>query len=310
MNEFPWNDIRIFIPAPREVSKQRLKQLFRHYLPKGNIVLGISRETHVVGFEGQSHFAMLRRETAESIVTQIAQAKLPHRVYLMEHGQADTPDFFAKLDKHQRVLLVNGSWHYAFHNSPGFRVLKERGVAHKFVSPFVDEAEARAYEASHTLTLESPVAGALLDERGMLDIARRAAKQSFDYSFQVGVALGRRRGDRYEFIASAFNKVIPYQARVLHEGSIRERHQSPPHDTNHYDTIHAEMLLLTDALGRRTDLAGTTLFMNLLPCPNCARTLSQTMISEIVYEHDHSEGYAAQLLRSCQKTVRRIDVLK
>jgi len=296
----------IFIAAPREMSARRLKQLFRHYLPKGNVTLGISREPYVLGFEGQPQFAMLQRQVAEPIVRQIERAGLPRSVKLLEHSQADTAEVFGQLSEGQRVLLVNGSWQYAFHNLPAAAVLAERGITHKFISPFADEQEARTYEASHTPAPDVPPRGDILSEHNMLAAAERAATQSFDYSFQTGASLGKKVLGGYEYLASAFNKVIPWQARILHEGSVRERHRSRPHDTNHYDTIHAEMLLLTEALARHDDLAGATLFVTLLPCPNCARTLSQTAIAEIIYTRDHSDGYAAELLASCGKTVRQI----
>jgi glycosyltransferase involved in cell wall biosynthesis len=129
----------IFIAAPREMSARRLKQLFRHYLPKGNVTLGISREPYVLGFEGQPQFAMLQRQVAEPIVRQIERAGLPRSVKLLEHSQADTAEVFGQLSEGQRVLLVNGSWQYAFHNLPAAAVLAERGITHKFISPFADK---------------------------------------------------------------------------------------------------------------------------------------------------------------------------
>jgi deoxycytidylate deaminase len=43
-----------------------------------------------------------------------------------------------------------------------------------------------------------------------------------------------------------------------------------------------------------------------MPCPACARMLSQTDIEEFVYSIDHSEGYAVKMLEAAGKKVRRI----
>jgi deoxycytidylate deaminase len=176
----------------------------------------------------------------------------------------------------------------------------------KFISPFVDEDEAKEYEESHSAAAILPSKGDLLSGEEMFAVADAIALQSYDYSFQTGVALGRNRDDMYEFVAAAYNAVIPYQSYALHHGNSREKHLSPPGDTNHYDTIHAEMALLVQAVRDGFDLKDTTLFINLLPCPNCARTLSQTNIAGIVYKHDHSDGYAADLLKMCGKKVTRL----
>jgi deoxycytidylate deaminase len=110
----------------------------------------------------------------------------------------------------------------------------------------------------------------------------------------------------YKPLGGAFNKVVPYQTYAMHHGSAREKNFSPANDLNHYDTIHAEVALLINAQKNKTDLAGTTLFINLMPCPTCARMLSQTDIEEFVYSVDHSDGYAVKMLEAAGKKVRRV----
>lgn len=306
MSKIDWSDVKIFIVAPRELSERRFAQILKHYLPKGNIVLGISEEEYVAGFENQPQFRMLKLETVKEIIAKVAASPSPHKVTSLIYSQVDLPMIISGLKSEQRVLLVNGSWKYAFHNSESYRILQESKVSIKYISPFADEAEARDYEATHQNNVEIPARGTLLNETELLKVADTASLQSYDYSFQTGAALGKKQDSGYEFIAAAFNKVIPYQTYALHHGNSRERNLSRPHDTNHYDTIHAEMALLTGAANKEYDLTKTTLFINLLPCPNCARTLSQTNIDGIVYRHDHSDGYAADLLKMCGKKVKRV----
>ena len=306
MNDIDWAAVKIFIVAPRELSARRFTEIVKHYLPKGNIVLGISREPYVVGFEDQPQFRMLERVIVQPIIDKVAASASPYKITMLEYSQPELPEIVKQLGVDQRVLLVNGSWKYTFHNSESFKILTANKVPIKYISPFTDESEAKEYLAAHTPTVTPPELGALLDEQEMFAVADTASRQSYDYSFQTGVALGRKQGDKYEFIAAAFNKVIPYQTYALHHGNSREKHQSPPHDVNHYDTIHAEMELLVGAARGDYGLDDTTLFINLLPCPNCARTLSQTSIREVAYRTDHSGGYAVDLLRASGKTARRV----
>jgi deoxycytidylate deaminase len=54
------------------------------------------------------------------------------------------------------------------------------------------------------------------------------------------------------------------------------------------------------------DMKGSSLFINLLPCPTCARLLSQLPLGEVVYVEDHSDGYAVKILETSGKKVRRV----
>ena len=81
---------------------------------------------------------------------------------------------------------------------------------------------------------------------------------------------------------------------------------SPVGDLNYYDTVHAEINLIIDAQKNHIDLKNTVLFINLLPCPHCARALCETDISEIFYTLDHSDGYAVALLEKSGKKVQRL----
>lgn len=299
------SDDLLFITAPRELSVRRFTDIVKRYLPKGNILLGIAEEPYVTGFENQPQFRMLRLSAVQSIIDKVEASSSPHKIRVVPYAQSELAALVDQLRPPQRVLLVNGSWQYAFHHSRAYSILVEHAVPMKFISPFVDETEARDYERTHTPEIALPALGSLLSEAQMMQAADAAARQSFDNSFQTGVSLGRGTGDAYVLLETAFNQVIPYQTYAFHHGNSREIHRSQPHDTNHYDTIHAEMQLLTKALTSAVDLAGTTLFLNLLPCPNCARTLSQTPIAEIVYRHDHSDGYAVKLLEACGKRVRK-----
>lgn len=311
---FDWNDLAfgskkplrelnaVFITAPREISVTRFTQLVKEYLPKGNIVLGISKEPYVLGFEEQPQFKTLQLKAVEAIIDKI-NGRSPNKIATLSYSQRDEKYIVEKIP-FKKVLCVNGSWKYSFHTQPLFYMLAAKHIPYELVPAFTDEAEAKAYEASLPPEPKKPTG--VFTENEMLAFAEDIAKQSFDYSFQTGVALGRKKGSGYEFIEWSFNKVVPYQAYAMLHGASRETNFSPPHDLNHYDTIHAEVAMILKAQKSGIDLKGTTLFINLLPCPSCTRMFTQTDIAEFIYEHDHSDGYGFNMLQAAGKKIRRI----
>lgn len=294
----------IFIAAPREMSKRRFVQIVKHYLPKADIVLGIAKEDYVLGFENQHQFKMLKHSSIEDVIKKVEESKSPHKISVLEYAQSEFNSLLQN-NTFKRVLLVNGSWKFAFHNLPAYHTLVERKIPYKMISPFADEAEAKEYARAHDADWSPTELGSLLTDKEMLEEANKVAKLSYDNSFQTGATLGRKQGDRYEFLGGASNEVIPYDTYAMHFGNQREKHLSPPHDTNHYDTVHAEMNLVLN-VPNHIPLKGTTMFVNLLPCPNCARALCVTEIDEFVYREDHSDGYAVKMLELCGKKVRRL----
>jgi dCMP deaminase len=303
-NKKPINDLRAtFIAAPRELSAERFKQLVKMYLPQGNIVLGLAKESHVLGLDDQPQFRTLEAKVVEPIIAKVNAASPSHKIYTLRYFQREAQYVFEKLS-FKKVVLVNGSWHRTFHTRPEYYTLVNKSTKYDMVSPFASEAEAKAYEGR--VLPPVPVPKGLFTPKEMSELAQEIAKWSFDYSFQTGVALGRKKGTKYELLARAFNAVVPYQGYAMHHGAAREVNFSPPNDLNHYDTVHAEVELIIHAQKHKIDLRGTTLFINLLPCPMCARMFSETDIAEFVYNQDHSGGYAISLLEAAGKKVKRI----
>ena len=296
-----------FITAPRDISSNRLKQLLKGYLPKGNIILGISKEKYVVGFENQPQFKMLQQKDVQTLVDQVTASKSPHKLYTLSYSQRELGYIFEKVS-FREVLLVNGSWQNSFHTTVPYYALVKAQIPFTYVSAFCDEAEAKNYEKSADKLIPNVTTNKpnKYTEEELLTMALQVAKASYDFTFQIGVVLAKRTGNAYQLLDSAFNKVVPYQTYAMLNGASREQNFSPVNDQNHYDTVHAETMLIIKAAEQGTNLRGMSLFINVLPCPTCARMLSQTAISEIVYSQDHSDGYAVRMLEQSGKKVRRI----
>lgn len=294
-----------FITAPRDISEARFTQLVKTYLPKGNILLGLAKERHIDGFEGQPQFQTLRLEVVEKIIRKVNSSSSPHKIHVLTYLQRELP-FIASKIKVKRAVLVNGSWHTSFHLTPTYFNLINRQIPYELVSPFVDEAEAKTYAARLATRHSQPMVSRLYTKNEMLALADEAAKYSFDHTFQTGTALGKKSGQSYTLLATTFNAIVPYQTYAMHHGALREAHFSPANDLNYYDTNHAEVGLLLQAQKEKLSLEGTTLFINLMPCPTCARMLAESDIAHFIYQHDHSDGYAIRLFEAAGKRVERI----
>ncbi len=321
-HEFDWSDLAFsnksklkkldatFIAAPRELSAERFKQLAKDYLPKGNIVLGLAKEEYIDGFEGQPQFKTVDLATVRTTIDKVADSDSKYKIYTLTYFQREAPYIVEKL-KPRQTIFINGSWKYSFHTTPLYYTLTTSGLPFELISPFVSEEEAKQYVLSMTPELNRIGLTKQQAEKGMLAVAQEAAKLSYDYNFQTGAVLGKRIKNHsippvYEFLGAACNEVVPFKTYAMHYGASRETHFSPPNDLNYYDTVHAEIVLLLSNLKWGFGLKGTTLFINLMPCPACARMLSMTDIDEIVYGLDHSDGYAVKLLERAGKKVRRV----
>jgi len=295
----------VFIAAPRDISVKRLTQLIQDNLASSNILLGIASEGYIVGFEGQPQFKTLTLGKVQSLLKKVNAAKLKHKVYTLEYAQRDLQFILEKIP-FQKVIFLNGSWKFMFHTTPPYFMLNIQKTPYELLSPFANDKEAIDYADKFLVRDRKYTAS--YEAADMLEIANEASKLSFDYCFQTGASLGKASGKRYKVLATSFNKVVPYQTYAMLNGSLRERNFSPVNDLNHYDTVHAEVELMLAANQKKVNLKGTTVFINLLPCPSCARMLSDSPVSEIVYREDHSDGYAVKVLEAAGKKVTRLVV--
>lgn len=293
-----------FVMAPREISEARVRQLVKETLPKGNVVFGVSDSEYVEGFEDQQQFRALHEDAVLKLAEVVERAGSKHRLYVLYYPAAETDNVIRAVRPHS-VVVVRGSYLHVFHRRSTYALLNKRGISFDLVSPFIDEAEAKRYLQKFT---QGPTLRSSGSEKEMLANVREISKQSFDYSFQTGVVLADKMESGYSLIDAACNEVVPYQTYALHFGNSREEHLSPRHDLNHYDTIHAEMNLLVRAMKSGVSFEGKTLFINMLPCPSCARTLVKTGLDEVVYGEVHSDGYALELFEKAGIKTRKADV--
>lgn len=309
----PLNELdAVFVAASRDMSVRRIAAVVKEYIPKANLIVGIAKEPYIDGFDGQPQFKTLQHSNElQELINKVNDSPSRHKIYTLHYFQREAKYIFEKV-RFKKVLLVNGSWQHSFHVRAEYYALVNNHVGYSYISPFVDENEAHDYESliykdfTNDVWPKDPTGPQT--EMQMLKHAEQSAKLSFDHTFQTGATLGKRIGksNRYIFLANSYNKIVPLQTYALLYGAEREKHYSPVNDLNYYDTVHAEVIMLLETQKGRLDISGSTLFINLLPCPHCARMLTQTDIAEIVFSQDHSDGYAIQMLEKAGKKVRRI----
>lgn len=72
-------------------------------------------------------------------------------------------------------------------------------------------------------------------------------------------------------------------------------HEDPLHDKHNY-VIHAEANAILNYRGSLKDMAGATCYVTLFPCHECAKTLVQAGIGEVVYFDDKYDGTIDDLI--------------
>ena len=91
-----------------------------------------------------------------------------------------------------------------------------------------------------------------------------------------------------------------------------ETDADPLLDKHNY-VIHAEANAILNYRGSNKDLAGATIYVTLFPCHECAKTLVQAGIGEVVYLGDKYEGttdnlISKSILDRCGVSYRQISV--
>ncbi|KUK79586.1 MAG: Histidine triad (HIT) protein, partial [Microgenomates bacterium 39_7] len=254
---------KILVLGSREISSRRVTQLTTQLASNTNkeVVWGCLEEDYIAGLEKSPQFKTL---STEELLLGLAKVdKAADEVRLLHYSQEKASEII-NLGNWSAVIGINGSWHRAFHYRDEYRVLKKKRIPHKLVSAFVDESEAREYEKK-IVNAQPPLSlspGQEADEKQFFQVVEEVSRRSFDHTWQTGAALAKNG----KFLLAAHNRVVPFETFALLRGASKEKHPTPPQDLNHYDTNHAEVELVLEAGKQKINLAGCSLYINLMPC--------------------------------------------
>ena len=286
----------IFIAGSRDISIERIKKLTQNFLKSGNVLWGCLEDEYINGLENSPQFKTLPLSKLEKCLEEVKSEK----VNILRYFERDIKYILRELD-FTAVIYINGSWYKSFHYNPHYSELISRKTPFKLISPFDSETEAKEYAKNIKSDIKIDLTKKY-SEKELMNICKTVAKQSFDHTFQTGALLVKNE----KIIITSFNSIPPFETYAMHYGALREKQFSPPNDANYYDTNHAEIEMIVKAGNEGIALEGCSLYVNLMPCPTCARAIAKTEIEEVVYELDHSDGYAVKLLESSGKKIKRV----
>lgn len=290
-----------FIPGPVRMSKRRISQLTSDQ--QGIVLFGCLKDEEIPGLEGSLQFKPLRISDLKPAL------KNEKKVCILEHFHKDIKYIIKEL-KPSEVLFVNGSWKGQIHYRSEYWKALDVGAKVELISPFVSEKEARRIESevnSEAVKQEGKMyfKTRKYSDKELVRLAKEVAKRSWDWIGQIGAVLSGNQ----KVLAVAWNRVVPYEAYQMHFGSIREKLQTPAQEMIETQlTNHAEVEILEITRQKKISLKNTWLYINMFPCPVCAKMLSRTEIEGIVYSQDHNLGndIGYKVLSLSGKKLRRI----
>lgn len=91
------------------------------------------------------------------------------------------------------------------------------------------------------------------------------------------------------------------------------RESENPLETKYPYVCHAELNAILNYPGNKNDFKGSRIYVDLFPCNECAKTIIQAGISEVIYLSDKYKGSVENeasklLLSTCDVTYRQLDI--
>lgn len=297
-----------FVAGPVRLSKRRIKQIITN-LANTSLLFGCLKDDEIPGLEDSPQFLPLRLEELQKAVGLRSPCLTAGRkARVLYHFHKDIKYIIKEL-KPSKVIFVNGSWAGQIHYRSEYWKALDVGAKVELISPFSSEREARNYKLrikNEKLKMEKLYSETKkYSDKELLGIAKEVAKASWDWIGQIGAVLAKNG----KVLAVAYNRVVPYQAYQMHFGSIREKLHIPAREMLETQlTNHAETEILEIVRRQGINLKGATLYVNVFPCPICAKMLSRTEIGKIVYSQDHNLGndFGYKVLEMSGKKLKRI----
>ncbi len=137
-------------------------------------------------------------------------------------------------------------------------------------------------------------------------VAIAAAMRSKDPNTQVGACIA---GTDHRILSVGYNGT----PSGLDDDEFPWDTTDDPLTDKHSYVIHAEANAILNYRGSLKDLAGATVYVTLFPCQECAKTLVQAGIGEVVYLDDKygdtiGGKISKKVLDSCGVTYRQVTV--
>ena len=291
-----------FIAGSISLTKKRIQELYKTYSNQF-LLFGCLKDDEIPGLEDSLQFTPLRYENLEKFLSQ-SKRKC---VEILRYFYKDCKYIIQEL-KPSQVIFINGSWSGQIHYRSEYWEALNCGAKVTLVSPFQDESDAHTFEQKIYKSTQKQKLFKYnhhYSDTELMEICTHVSIRSWDWIGQIGALLIKD----HNIVLSAHNRVLPYEAYQMFAGSIREKKFTPAQEVIETQlTNHAECEILEYARREHTDLKGTSLYINIFPCPVCAKILARTDIKEIVYTFDHNLGndIGYKILEKCGKKLKRV----
>lgn len=134
-----------------------------------------------------------------------------------------------------------------------------------------------------------------------MDVAEAAARNSHAVRKQVGACLVTNN----QVILSGWNGRLSGQSNECEEyddSSFDGTFKSLKLVTRK-DVVHAEMNAISKAAREGVSTLGSTLFVTLSPCVDCAKMLVASGVKEVVYKENYRDSSGVDFLKKCKVVV-------
>lgn len=137
-----------------------------------------------------------------------------------------------------------------------------------------------------------------------IKVAEAAAMRSKDPNTQVGACI---KDSNNRILSVGYNGT----PNAINDNDFVWGTSDNPVKDKHSYVIHAEQNAILNYRGSLTDLRGSTIYVTLFPCHECAKNIAQVGIKEVVYKddkyHDTTDAkIAREMLKSCGIVTRQI----
>lgn len=146
--------------------------------------------------------------------------------------------------------------------------------------------------------------GAISWDEFMMRVAASAALRSKDPNTQVGACIADAQ---HRILTVGYNGT----PKGFNDDDFPWQYSDDPLEDKHSYVVHAEANAVLNYRGSLKDLQGSSCYVTLFPCNECAKLLAQVGIAEVIYISDKYEGsdeniVSKRILDRCGIRYRRL----
>lgn len=290
MKIFDWNKIgdnskkilkgKILILGSKNISRKRIREL-----SKGDEIFGALKDEYIEGMKGDA-FKTLKAAKIKKFCDN-------DDLNILEYYQKDTTYLIKEL-KPKKVFIVNGSWSGPIHFRSEYWVCRDLDIPMEYISALSEKDEVKEPE-SIKFDKEK-----IYTEDELSDLSVEISKHSYCWQAQVGAVIAREG----KILSVGYNKILPYEHYCNKNNCIREQmHLNPGQDIQICMSNHAESEAIDYCAKNGINISGAIIYVNLAPCPMCARVISRSGIIKVLARREYSQAQLGEKILKESKII-------